>query len=193
MTATSGIPIDSGDTGPLAGIRVIETGSLIAAPFCAQRLGDFGPEVIKVEDPGAGDPMRAWGSLRPQGFSLSWPIIARNKKSITCDLRQAEGQALLRRLLGNADVLVENLRPGTLERWGLGPAELAQRNPRLVVTRVTGYGQDGPYARHAGFGSIGEARVVCVTSPASPTVPRRAGPASRSGTHSPGSSPRWAR
>ncbi|MGI5158994.1 CaiB/BaiF CoA transferase family protein [Microbispora sp. CA-102843] len=143
--------------GPLAGLRVVETGSLIAGPFCGQLLGDFGAEVIKVEDPGNGDPMRQWGNHLPQGLSLSWPIIARNKKSITCDLRRPEGQELLRRLLADADVLIENFRPGTLERWGLGPAELAQLNPRLVVTRITGYGQDGPYSRRAGFGSIGEA------------------------------------
>ncbi|MFI6710717.1 CaiB/BaiF CoA transferase family protein [Nonomuraea sp. NPDC050478] len=143
--------------GPLAGLRVVETGSLIAGPFCGQLLGDFGAEVIKVEDPRGGDPMRQWGSHRPQGLSLTWPIIARNKKSITCDLRQAEGQELLRQLLAGADVLIENFRPGTLERWGLGPAALAELSPGLVVTRVTGYGQDGPYAGRAGFGSIGEA------------------------------------
>ncbi|MEV8031638.1 CoA transferase [Streptomyces sp. NPDC086182] len=143
--------------GPLAGVRVVETGSLIAGPFCGQLLGDFGAEVIKAEDPGNGDPMRQWGSNLPQGLSLTWPIIARNKKSITCDLRRPEGQQLLRDLLATADVFIENFRPGTLERWGLGPAELAELNPRLVVTRVTGYGQDGPYSRRAGFGSIGEA------------------------------------
>ncbi|MFE7215618.1 CaiB/BaiF CoA transferase family protein [Streptomyces sp. NPDC057611] len=143
--------------GPLAGVRVIETGSLIAGPFCGQLLGDFGAEVIKVEDPGAGDPMRQWGSNLPQGLSLNWPIIARNKKSVTCNLRHPEGQALLRDLLETSDVLIENFRPGTLERWGLGPDTLAEVNHRLVVTRVTGYGQDGPYSRRAGFGSIGEA------------------------------------
>jgi formyl-CoA transferase len=143
--------------GPLAGVRVVETGSLIAGPFCGQLLGDFGAEVIKVEDPGKGDPMRQWGNTLPQGLSLTWPIIARNKKSVTCDLRQPAGRTLVRSLLAKADVLVENFRPGTIERWGLGPAELAELNPRLVVTRVTGYGQDGPYAARAGFGSIGEA------------------------------------
>jgi formyl-CoA transferase len=106
--------------GPLAGIRVIEAGSLIAGPFCGQLLGDFGAEVIKVEDPGNGDPMRSWGNPRPQGFSLTWPVIARNKKSVTCDLRQPEGQELLRQLVAKSDVLVENFRPGSLERWGLG-------------------------------------------------------------------------
>jgi formyl-CoA transferase len=143
--------------GPLSGIRVVESGSLIAGPFCAQLLGDFGAEVIKVEDPRGGDPMRQWGSQRPHGISLSWPIIARNKKSVTCDLREAEGQQLMRDLVATADVLVENFRPGTLERWGLGYRELSALNPRLVLVRVTGYGQTGPYASRAGFGSIGEA------------------------------------
>jgi formyl-CoA transferase len=143
--------------GPLTGVRVIETGSLIAGPFCGQLLGDFGAEVIKVEDPGKGDPMREWGNQRPQGFSLSWPIIARNKKSVTCDLRKAGGQQLMRRLVEESDVLVENFRPGTLERWGLGYERLSAINPRLILVRVTGYGQDGPYAKRAGFGSVGEA------------------------------------
>lgn len=143
--------------GPLTGVRVIETGSLIAGPFCGQLLGDFGAEVIKVEDPGKGDPMREWGNQRPQGFSLSWPIIARNKKSVTCDLRKAAGQQLMRRLVEESDVLVENFRPGTLERWGLGYERLSAINPRLILVRVTGYGQDGPYAKRAGFGSVGEA------------------------------------
>jgi len=113
--------------------------------------------VIKVEDPRGGDPMRQWGSTRPQGISLSWPIIARNKKSVTCNLRTAEGQQIMRDLVATADVLVENFRPGTLERWGLGYPELSTRGPGLVLARVTGYGQTGPYASRAGFGSIGEA------------------------------------
>lgn len=143
--------------GPLAGIRVIEVGTLIAGPFCGQLLGDFGAEVIKVEDPKAGDPMREWGREKPHGLSLSWPIIARNKKSITCNLRTPEGQDLLRRLVMQADVFVENFRPGTLENWGLDYESLANANPRLVLVRVSGYGQTGPYASRAGFGSIGEA------------------------------------
>jgi formyl-CoA transferase len=142
--------------GPLSDIRVVETGTLIAGPFCGQLLADFGAEVIKVEDPAAGDPMRRWGH-RHEDTSLSWPVIARNKKSVTCDLRTAEGQRILRELAASADVLVENFRPGTLERWGLGPETLREVNPRLVLVRVTGYGQDGPYAGRAGFGSIGEA------------------------------------
>jgi formyl-CoA transferase len=143
-------------TGPLAGIRVVECGSLIAGPFCGQLLADFGAEVIKVEDPGAGDPMRTW-RMDDDGNSLSWPIIARNKKSITCNLRDVEGQDLLRRLVSTADVLIENFRQGTLERWGLGYETLSHANPGLVLVRVTGYGQTGPYADRAGFGSIGEA------------------------------------
>ncbi|MFD3807636.1 CaiB/BaiF CoA transferase family protein [Streptomyces sp. NPDC058611] len=144
-------------SGPLSDIRVIETGTLLAGPFCGQLLGDHGAEVIKLEDPGRGDPMRQWGRERPYGKSLWWPVVARNKKSVTCNLRHAEGQELVRRLVARADVLVENFRPGTLERWGLGYEELRAVNPGLVMVRVTGYGQNGPYAPRAGFGSIGEA------------------------------------
>jgi formyl-CoA transferase len=146
------------ETGlPLDDLRVIELGQLLAGPFCGQLLGDFGADVIKVEDPGKGDPMRQWGREKPHGKSLWWPVIARNKKSATADLRTSEGQALLRRLIDTADVVVENFRPGTLERWGMSPDELWQTNPGLIITRVTGYGQDGPYAPRAGFGAIGEA------------------------------------
>jgi formyl-CoA transferase len=148
---------DAGVSGPLAGQRVLELGSLIAGPFCGQLLGDFGAEVIKIEDPVGGDPMRQWGSHTPEGFSLAWPIIARNKKSVTCNLRDDRGQDLVRRLAAEADVLVENFRPGTLERWNLGYEDLTRVNPRLVLVRITGYGQDGPYSQRAGFGSIGEA------------------------------------
>jgi formyl-CoA transferase len=143
--------------GPLADVRVVEMGQLLAGPFCGQLLADFGAEVIKLEDPAAGDPMRQWGREKPHGLSLWWPVIARNKKSVTLNLRHPEGQSLARRLLGAADVLVENFRPGTLERWGLGYDALAERNPGLVLVRVTGFGQDGPYAPRAGYGSIGEA------------------------------------
>ena len=132
-------------------------GQLLAGPFCGQLLADFGAEVIKLEDPARGDPMRQWGREKPHGLSLWWPVIARNKKSVTLNLRHPEGQSLARRLLGTADVLVENFRPGTLERWGLGYDALAERNPGLVLVRVTGFGQDGPYAPRAGYGSIGEA------------------------------------
>jgi len=142
---------------PLDDLTVVELGSLLAGPFCGQLLGDFGAEVIKVEDPGAGDPMRQWGREKPYGMSLWWPVVARNKKSVTANLRTEEGQDLVRRLVAKADVLVENFRPGTLERWGLAPEELWKINPGLVVTRVTGFGQTGPYAERAGYGSIGEA------------------------------------
>jgi succinyl-CoA--D-citramalate CoA-transferase len=142
---------------PLEGLRVVEMGSLLAGPFCGQLLGDFGAEVIKVEPPGKGDPMREWGRHRKQGRTLWWPIIARNKKSVTLNLREEEGQDLARRLIAEADVLVENFRPGTIEKWGLGYRELAETNPGLVMVRVSGFGQTGPYRERAGFGSIGEA------------------------------------
>lgn len=142
---------------PLDDVRVIELGQLLAGPFCGQILGDFGADVIKVEDPARGDPMRQWGREKPHGKSLWWPVVARNKRSITLNLRSEDGQALLRRLIADSDVLLENFRPGTLERWGLSPEALWELNPRLVITRVSGYGQDGPYASRAGYGSIGEA------------------------------------
>ncbi|GIH27814.1 succinyl-CoA--D-citramalate CoA-transferase [Acrocarpospora phusangensis] len=142
---------------PLSDVRVLELGQLLAGPFCGQLLGDFGAEIIKIEDPKHGDPMRQWGREKPYGTSLWWPVVARNKKSVTCDLRTEEGQDLVRRLVTRADVLLENFRPGTLERWGLAPERLWELNPKLVVTRVTGFGQTGPYAARAGFGSIGEA------------------------------------
>src|SRR5215218_6809383 len=106
--------------GPLVGLRVIEMGTLIAGPFCGQVLGDFGAEVIKIEDPGKGDPMRQWGRSLPKGHSPWWPVIGRGKKSVTLNLRSPEGQAIARDLIGKSDVLVENFRPGTLEKWGMG-------------------------------------------------------------------------
>ena len=142
---------------PLEGVRVVEMGSLLAGPFCGQLLGDFGAEVIKVEPPGTGDPMREWGRHRKNGRTLWWPIISRNKKSVTLNLREEEGQDLARRLISEADVLVENFRPGTMEKWGLGYDRLSGTNPGLVMVRVSGYGQTGPYRERAGFGSIGEA------------------------------------
>lgn len=153
-TANIGTTVRS---GPLAGVRVLEAGSLIAGPFCGQLLGDFGAEVIKIEDPGAGDPMRQWGAHKVDGLSLSWPIIARNKKSVTCNLRLEAGQQIVRNLVRESDVLIENFRPGTFERWGLGYETLRELNPRLVFVRITGYGQSGPYSNRAGFGSVGEA------------------------------------
>ncbi|MFT3728158.1 MAG: CoA transferase [Terricaulis sp.] len=140
--------------GPLDGLRVVEMGQLIAGPFCGQLLGDLGAEIAKIESPGEGDTMRQWG----QGPTpLSWRVIARNKYSVAIDLRAKEGQAAARRLIGAADILIENFRPGTLERWGLDPKQLCADNPKLIVVRVSGYGQDGPYAQRAGFGGIAEA------------------------------------
>ena len=150
------------DTGPaqdgaLAGLRVIEMGQLLAGPFCGQLMADFGAEVIKLEPPGKGDPMRDWGQEKPQGVSLWWSVVARNKKSVELDARQPEGQAIIRDLAARADILIENFRPGTMERWGLGYDALKAVNPRLIMIRVSGYGQTGPYAHKAGFGAIGEA------------------------------------
>ena len=143
--------------GPLHDVRVIEMGQLLAGPFCGQLLGDFGAEVIKLEPPGDGDPMRQWGREKPYGKSLWWPVIARNKKSVTVNLRSEAGQEVVRQLVRQADVVVENFRPGRLEKWGLGYEELRELNPRIILTRVTGFGQTGPYASRAGYGSIGEA------------------------------------
>lgn len=140
-------------TGPLTDLRVVELGTLIAGPFCGQLFGDMGAEVIKVEPPGTGDPMRAWG----RGLPVWWPVIARNKKSVTLNLREPRGQELLKDLAAHADVVIENFRPGTLERWGLDYEALAAVNERLVMVRVSGFGQTGPYARRAGYGSVGEA------------------------------------
>jgi len=137
--------------GPLDGLTVIEMGTLIAGPFCGQILGDFGAEVIKIEDPAAGDPMRQWGRSLPKGHSPWWPVIGRNKKSVTLNLRTPEGQAIARKLIGGADVLVENFRPGALEKWGLGYDSLSADNPGLVMARVSGFGQTGPYAPRAGY------------------------------------------
>jgi crotonobetainyl-CoA:carnitine CoA-transferase CaiB-like acyl-CoA transferase len=143
--------------GPLAGLRVVEMGQLLAGPFCGQLLGDLGADVVKLEDPTRGDPLRQWGRQRPQGQSLWWSIVGRNKKSVTLNLRSPEGQDLARELIGRADVVVENFRPGTMERWGLGYDQLSEINPRLIMARVSGFGQDGPYAARAGYGAIGEA------------------------------------
>ncbi|GAB5456831.1 MAG: CoA transferase [Henriciella sp.] len=143
---------------PLAGIRVIELGQLIAGPFCGQLLGDFGAEVIKVEAPDRPDPARDWGAVKVNDESVFWAIIARNKKSLTLNLRLDKGQEILKRLVSTADVLVENFRPGTLEKWGLSPEVLHQINPRLVITRVSGYGQTGPESHKPGYASVGEAK-----------------------------------
>jgi formyl-CoA transferase len=143
--------------GPLSDLRVVEMGQLLAGPFAGQLYADFGAEVIKIEPPGAGDPMRQWGREKPHGRSLWWPVIARNKKSITLNLREAEGQQLARDLIVTADILVENFRPGTLERWGMSPEALWADNPKLVIVRVSGFGQTGPNSTQAGYGAIGEA------------------------------------
>lgn len=148
---------DGNKSAALSGLRVIEMGQLIAGPFCGQLLADFGAEVIKIEAPGVGDPMREWGREKPHGQSLWWPVIARGKKSVEIDARTPDGQAIIRDLAARADILVENFRPGTMERWGLGYDDLAAMNPKLVMIRVSGYGQTGPYATKAGFGAIGEA------------------------------------
>lgn len=147
----------SEDKAPLAGARVIEMGSFLAGPFCGQLLADFGAEVIKIEPPTNGDPMRIWGRHQKNERTLWWPIIARNKKSVTLNLREEEGQEIARSLIAEADILVENFRPGTMEDWGLGYEELKTLNPGLVMVRVSGYGQTGPYKDQAGFGVIGEA------------------------------------
>jgi crotonobetainyl-CoA:carnitine CoA-transferase CaiB-like acyl-CoA transferase len=140
--------------GPLTDIRVIELGQLIAGPFCGQLMADMGADVIKVEPPGKGDPMRVWGR---GDFPLWWTVCARNKRCVTANLREPEGQDLVRRLVAESDMLLENFRPGTMERWGLGYEELSAINPGLIMIRVSGYGQTGPYASRAGYASIGEA------------------------------------
>jgi formyl-CoA transferase len=143
--------------GPLAGVRVIELGMLLAGPFAGRLLGDMGAEIIKIEAPGQPDPLREWGKARYEGRSLWWPVQSRNKKCCTLDLRVERGQQLLVDLVKQSDVLLENFRPGTLERWNLGPDVLLEANPRLVIARVSGYGQTGPYAARAGFASAAEA------------------------------------
>ncbi|MET3321547.1 UNVERIFIED_ORG: crotonobetainyl-CoA:carnitine CoA-transferase CaiB-like acyl-CoA transferase [Peribacillus simplex] len=140
----------------LEGLRVLEMGQLIAGPSASRLLGEFGAEVIKVETPETGDPIRTWRVVE-NGTSLWWYVQSRNKKSITINLREAAGQRLIRELVKEIDIIIENFRPGTMEKWGLGYEELKVINPRLIMIRVSGYGQDGPYRDKAGFGSIGEA------------------------------------
>ena len=140
----------------LAGVRVIEMGQLIAGPFCGKFLGEFGADVIKIEPPGGGDPLRNWRMIK-NGTSVWWQVQSRNKRSVAIDLRAKEGQDLARRLIAQADVLIENFRPGTLEEWGMSWEALSALNPRLVMLRVSGYGQTGPYRDRPGFGVIGEA------------------------------------
>ena len=142
--------------GALAGLKVVEMGQLIAGPFAGKTLGEFGAEVIKIEAPGAGDPLRNWRLLQ-DGTSVWWQVQSRNKRSVALDLRQAEGQAIAKKLIDQADVLIENFRPGTMEGWGMDYDALARRNPGLVMLRISGYGQSGPYRDLPGFGAIGEA------------------------------------
>ncbi|WP_307796601.1 CaiB/BaiF CoA transferase family protein [Actinomadura barringtoniae] len=142
-------------TGPLDGVVVLDLATLFAGPLAATVLGDYGAEVIKVEHPVKGDPARTHGHAK-DGHGLWWKMLGRNKKAVTCDLSVPEGADLVRKLAAGADVLIENFRPGTLERWGLSPASLHEINPRLVIARVTGFGQEGPYAGRPGFGTIAE-------------------------------------
>ena len=149
----------SGATPPpaaLAGIKVVELGQLIAGPFAAKTLADFGAEVIKIEPPGAGDPLRKWRLLK-DGSSVWWQVQSRNKRSLALDLRTPEGQDVVRKLAAEADVLIENFRPGAMEGWKLGPEELLAANPKLIVLRISGYGQTGPYRSRPGFGVVAEA------------------------------------
>lgn len=141
---------------PLAGIRVLEIGQLMAGPFTGTLLAYFGAEVVKIEPPGHGDAVRGWRLTDESGTSLWWYTLGRNKKCITLDLRRPEGRELARRLADRVDVLLENFRPGTMERWGLGPEEIARTNPGLVYSRVSGYGQDGPYSDRPGYASVCE-------------------------------------
>jgi formyl-CoA transferase len=146
----------SRNDGPLAGLKVLELGQLIAGPFAAKTLGDFGADVIKVEPPGTGDPLRHWRMLL-DGTSLWWQVQSRNKRSIALDLKDAQAQEIVRKLAAECDVLIENFRPGALEGWGLGPDRLLEANPRLLVLRISGYGQTGPYRDRPGFGVVAEA------------------------------------
>lgn len=146
----------NGNDLPLHGLKVIEMGQLIAGPFASKMLGEFGADVIKIEPPGVGDPLRKWRKLK-DGTSLWWHVQSRNKQSLTLDLKTTEGQQIVRQLVAEADVVVENFRPGTLEDWGLGWSELSKLNPRLIMLRISGYGQTGPYRDLPGFGVIGEA------------------------------------
>ena len=142
--------------GALAGLKVVELGQLIAGPFAAKTLADFGADVIKIEPPGAGDPLRQWRLIK-DGTSVWWQVQARNKRSLALDLRQSEAQAIVRKLVKEADVLIENFRPGAMESWGLGPDALLDLNPGLIMLRISGYGQTGPYKDKPGFGVVAEA------------------------------------
>ncbi|HPU50935.1 MAG TPA: CoA transferase, partial [Burkholderiaceae bacterium] len=143
-------------TGPLAGLKVVELGQLIAGPFAAKTLADFGADIIKIEPPGSGDPLRQWRLIK-DGTSVWWQVQSRNKRSLALDLREPQAQDIVRRLVRDADVLIENFRPGAMEGWGLGPDALLALNPRLIMLRISGYGQTGPYRDKPGFGVVAEA------------------------------------
>jgi crotonobetainyl-CoA:carnitine CoA-transferase CaiB-like acyl-CoA transferase len=168
-------------SGALEGVKILDLATFVAAPFCCTMLGEFGAEVIKIEQPGRGDDLRRLGTPARDGLSYWWLVESRNKKSITCNLRSPEGQDLIRRLAARADVLAENFRPGTMERWGLGWDELRRVNPRLVMVRISAFGQTGPYSARPGFGRIAGAMsgVSYISgypdrppvSPGTPTIP----------------------
>jgi formyl-CoA transferase len=143
-------------TGPLSGLKVLELGQLIAGPFAAKTLADFGADVIKIEPPGMGDPLRKWRLLK-DGTSVWWQVQSRNKRSLALDLKDPRAQDIVRQLAGDVDVLIENFRPGAMEGWGLGPDALLKINPRLIMLRISGYGQTGPYRDKPGFGVVAEA------------------------------------
>ncbi|QVM82717.1 CaiB/BaiF CoA transferase family protein [Novosphingobium decolorationis] len=142
------------NTGALKGLRVVEMGQLLAGPFAGQLLGDMGADIIKVEPPGKGDPLRVWGQGEKK---VSWEVVARNKRAVSANMRVPEGQKLVRELIRHADIVIENFRPGTMEKWGLDPRQLLEEQPSLIISRMSGYGQTGPYSSRAGFGGIGEA------------------------------------
>ncbi|MDW5443894.1 CaiB/BaiF CoA-transferase family protein [Polaromonas sp. SM01] len=148
--------ISSSSAGPLAGLKVLELGQLIAGPFAAKTLADFGADVVKIEPPGAGDPLRKWRLLK-DGTSVWWQVQSRNKRSLALDLKMPEAQDIVRKLATESDVLIENFRPGAMEGWGLGPDDLLKLNPRLIMLRISGYGQTGPYRDRPGFGVVAEA------------------------------------
>lgn len=156
-TAETSDQVEPSGSGPLSGVRVVEMGQLIAGPFCGQLLGDLGADVIKIEEPTKGDPMRQWGQAQVEGDSFWWSVLGRNKRSVTLNLRDAAAQDVARELIGSADIVLENFRPGSMEKWGLGYESLAKDNPGLIMVRVSGFGQTGPYSSRAGYGSIGEA------------------------------------
>ena len=170
-------------TKPLSGVKVVELGTLIAGPFAARILAEFGAEVIKIESPDGGDPLRKWRKLY-QGTSLWWYLQSRNKKSVTVNLKQADGVDVVRKLVASADIVIENFRPGVLEKLGLGWEALSELNPGLVMLRLSGFGQTGPMAMQPGFGAMANPWAGCATSPALPTG-HRSRPASPLATRSP--------